>query len=76
MEKYTTEVLSSAFDKVKNKKHWKNPINIIVSILDESELDIFYDAIVFYTGSVPHFGPIKNNKVRIRADGYYAVIGA
>lgn len=73
--------LSAAFDKVADKKHWKNPIDTTVEC-DDLEKEIIYEAVIHFTGSVPEFVVLpgrhrgQKRKYRIKADGYYLAIGA
>lgn len=79
--------LAAAFDKVKPAKHWKYPINAEVVIENDGEMAMISEAVVFFTGSVPEFipvrvaRPIKGNDpgamvYRVVAAGYFATIGA
>lgn len=72
---YTHGDLSEAFDEVKNEENWKYPIDTVIpkKSLPYKE-DIYREAIVYFTGSVPTFTKI-GEFVRIRADGYYNTIG-
>lgn len=67
--------LNDAFDQVKNKGHWKFPIDAIIDMTAVDE-DLYNDAIVHYTGGVATFTYIGEGLTRITALGYYNVIGA
>lgn len=72
-EKYTRDQLDDAFKKVANKEHWKYPVNAEIS---EEDRDITERAIIYFTGSVPHFTKKKNGRLRVRAVGYYVAVGS
>ncbi len=72
--KYTQEQLVAAFDKVADKKHWKNPVD---AVIDASEnLHLIREAVIHFTATVPTFDILKvteeGTKVAVRAIGYYA----
>lgn len=71
--KLTDKQLHAAFDLVKDAKNWKNPIN---AVIDAKDQDAVSQAVIYFTGSVPGFTPMKNGKVRVRSVGYYVAIGA
>ena len=71
--KYSQEQLLEAFNKVCDKKNWKNPIK---AIIESKDLDIVREAVIHFTGSIIDEIPMKSNKIRIYADGYYLTIGA
>lgn len=74
---FTTAQMSAAFDRVKDKLHWKRPVNCLVAIKDSEDERLISEAVIFYTGSVPTFTRMKGESlVRVRAAGYYATIGA
>lgn len=67
------------FQMVENKKNWKNPINRLVSA--SADRDKISKAVIFFTGSVPIFTALRDEKgvivkYRVQAAGYYVVIGA
>lgn len=67
--KFTRDELCVAFEKVQDKKHWKNPID---TYCDVSDITILTEAIPYFTGTVAEFGtPNKYGKVRVKALGYY-----
>jgi hypothetical protein len=82
MERYTKKQLEKVFDLVKDKKHWKNPINAKVDrtdphILGLDDVDVIAEAVISFTGSVPYIKLSKNKKyLHVKADGYYRAIGA
>jgi hypothetical protein len=74
MKKYSQEQLKEAFNKVSNKKNWKNRINSTIS--SKENLDLIAEAIIHFTGSCPLFINKPNGKIRVTAAGYYLTIGA
>ncbi len=74
--KYTDEQMRAAFELVKNKEHWKNPVRATLPFTTSEEtLDIIFEAIIYYTGSFPEI--YKNKKgYRVEAEGYYNASGA
>ncbi len=68
--------LAAVFDEVKNQKHWKLPINKVISTPSTERRALIEEAVIYFTGSVPSFTAIRGGKVRVQADGYYAAIGA
>ena len=77
---YSEEELHSAFDRVKNKEHWKLPIRCTIDYKDEDDIDLIRESIIYFTGSVPDIDvrELKNGKKRVKvsAVGYYIAIGA
>lgn len=74
---YSREQLSAAFDLVKDKGNWKNPIDALVD--PGADLKAIAEATIFFAGSPADFVTVKRGgveKVRVRAAGYYACIGA
>ena len=72
--------LSVAFDAVADKANWKNPVDSVVD-LNDAEMAMVREAVVFFTGSVAKFEARKGAKLprcryRVRAAGYYKTIGA
>lgn len=68
--------LSEAFKLVADKSNWKNRIDALV-VLTEDQMHLVHDAVIFFTGSVPHFQPLQiRNNYRVTAAGYYSAIGA
>jgi hypothetical protein len=72
-EGYRIGDLRLAFDRVKNGENWKYPIATYIS---ETVEDITRVAIIFFTGSTPHFTPMGGGWLRVEADGYYRAVGA
>lgn len=70
---YTDAELHRAFDMVKNRTNWKEPINAVIA---ESDLDIVTEAVIYFTGCLIDVWPYKEGRVRVTAAGYYAQIGA
>ena len=68
--------LRTAFERVQNTSHWKNPIDTIITIQAESELADITEAVAFFTGSVPTFKDVGRRVVRVQAAGYYLTIGS
>ena len=78
--------LARAFDKVAPASHWKNPIDALVVISNDFEMELLRSAITFFTGSVARFEIVAvitncgvstgSARYRVRAAGYYATIGA
>lgn len=70
---YTREQLYDAFNKV-CAVNWKDPID---ATIDSSDKDIVYEAVIFFTGSVPTFTPIMGTPYyRVQAVGYYEAVGS
>jgi hypothetical protein len=70
------KVLGPAFDKIKDKEHWKNPIN---AVIDRKDFKNCMNACVYFTGSnltMVLDNSLPDDKCRVRADGYYLAIGA
>ena len=72
--------LSEAFDRVADKANWKNKIDAVVDLNDQ-EMAMISEAVVFFTGSVAKFAPrngaaLPKCRYRVTAAGYYATIGA
>jgi len=82
----TRFAITRAFNKVCNKTHWKNPIDATVMVASPFERRLIEDAIMFFTGSIAQSEVVNNitsegkptgqMRVRFRAAGYYAAIGA
>jgi hypothetical protein len=69
------EAMRAIFERVENKENWKLPIDATIE-LDTANKLLLDEAIIFFTGSVPHFHKLAGGKYRITADGYYMAIGA
>ena len=48
---YSQEDLHSAFDRVKNKEHWKLPIQCTVDYKGEDDLKLVTEAVIYFTRS-------------------------
>lgn len=72
---YSQRQMNAAFELVKPKPHWKSRID---ATIPADKIDGVTEAVIYFTGSVPDMIPIgKNgNKIRVRAAGYWATIGA
>jgi len=74
MSQYTQEQFVAAFEKVQDKKHWKNPVNAVIDATEN--LHLIREAIIHFTATVPTFDILKvteaGTKILVRADGYYA----
>lgn len=71
---FTIDQLKPAFDTVKNKEHWKNPIELILP--SDCDQHLISSAVIFYTGSVPDFTRQHDGRWHVYADGYYLTVGA
>lgn len=72
---YTQAELDAAFDLVKAKDHWKNPIDATIEA-DEDTRAAIHAAVAFFTGSETTVHPQPDGRVRFTAPGYYLTIGA
>lgn len=71
-EKFTHEELHAAFHLVCDKKHWKNPINVVIKNPGVRTLACIEEAIPYMTGGpCLEITKIVGDKVRVRAAGYY-----
>ncbi len=77
---WTRQELDALFSLVASKENWKLPINANVVLGSDREVLGMTEAVIFFTGSVPHIDAIRANgrKVvyKVTAAGYYATIGA
>lgn len=73
MGAFTHEELTAAFDKVAPKDNWKGPIDAVIGLDD---FEVVERAVPFFTGSAAEFEHLPDDKVRVRAAGYYAATGA
>ena len=76
----TRAELSALFDKVADKAHWKNQIDAEV-VLAPAQLSMMFEAVVFFTGSVPDVTYLADvpgglRRYRVKAAGYFATCGA
>jgi hypothetical protein len=73
--------LKTAFERVQPKTHWKDPINATVD-LDAWTMALVSEAVVFFTGSVPHFKRLGGTttggigRYHVTAAGYFNAVGA
>lgn len=72
-ERFHLTTLSEAFGKVQDPKNWKSPIRNVCRTVDKNKVA---EAITFYTGSVAIFEDLSNGWTAVKAEGYYAAIGA
>ncbi len=70
---YSRNELSPAFDRVRDPKNWKNPIDKVMP--PDIDQDLVGAAIAFFAGSEAHFEPTAEG-IRVTAPGYYADIGS
>jgi hypothetical protein len=78
--------LLAAFNRVADRTNWKNSINAVITISTLDEKNLIREAVIFFTGSVPAFIPVRVKLLegereglplyRVQAVGYYAAIGA
>jgi hypothetical protein len=61
---------------VKNDENWKYPIDKVIDLPSEREMTCIMDAIGYFAGGGAQIIQMPNNKIRVKAPGYYAVIGA
>lgn len=67
--KYNREELATAFQKVQDKAHWKNPIK---STCTKDELEVVAEAIIYFTATEASFQPIGIDLFKVTAPGYWA----
>ena len=70
---YTQDQLMEAMRLVENKENWKLPVDCVVPA--DSDRDLIFQAVIYFTGSIPSFTPVKDG-FRVQATGYYAEIGS
>jgi hypothetical protein len=72
MKKFTQEQLEAAFKKVRNKEHWKNPVDAIIDATEDTEL--INEAVIHFTATTAEFAHIRcgpnKGKIHVKADGY------
>lgn len=74
---YTREELKAAFERVQDPTNWKNPIKAVITVKDrDAETRVIGSAIDFFAGGGAEFQDGPKNTVRVRAPGYYVLIGA
>lgn len=57
------------FDLVKDKEHWKGPINAIVS--DKENAEAICDAVNYFTGTYADVEDLGDGTMRVEAPGYW-----
>jgi len=76
---YSRADLREAFEAVEDPSNWKMPIDAAIPAWAE---DITREAVIFFAGCVPTFEEINPKarrsvrRLRVRAVGYYAAVGA
>ena len=72
---YTFAALHDAFELVRDRKNWKNPINAVIY---ESNAAVVDAAIAFFAGSEAEFyrPPRDPHLLLVHAEGYYMSIGS
>jgi hypothetical protein len=71
---FTKNELMDAFDLVKPKANWKEPIDAIIT---EDKQEVVDSAIAFFTGGGADYCHVKSvGQMRVTAPGYYVMIGA
>jgi hypothetical protein len=67
---------AAAFDLVADKANWKLAIDAEVPAVGEFEIYVLKQAVIFFTASIPQIETVAPGRVRVKADGYYAAVGA
>lgn len=70
---YTQDQLKNAFTMVENRDNWKHPIDAEIPEIDRH---IVATAIEFFAGGKAKFTAAGEGRLRVKAPGYYALIGA
>ena len=76
---YSRAELREAFEMVQHHENWKLPID---SAIPECMADQVREAVIFFAGCVPTFTAVNPKakasfrRLRVRAIGYYAAVGA
>ena len=77
---YTRDELAGLFAMVEPAGNWKRPIETTVTGLSERQVRGMREAVIFFTGSVPHLSPTMQRggglALRVTAPGYYSANGA
>lgn len=63
--------LDAAFDKVRNKDHWKGPIDVTLPLSPDDIVAIAY-AVPFFTATGANFTLVSPGVYRVTAPGYWA----
>ncbi len=80
-EYVTRGALSQAFDSVKDSKHWKNPIDRVVTVDTWHDIRMIQEAVKFFAGCVARTDIVRHTadgkiRVHVQAPGYYLSVGA
>lgn len=70
---YTQEALRAAFDKVADRRNWKNPIEAEIA---RDEFAITAEAVQFYTSSTLVIAEDRGATLLVKAAGYYRTVGS
>lgn len=62
--------LRKAFDRVANSNDWRAPIDAVVVVLDDAELEDIRDAVEFFTATQATITLVDGRTYRVQADGY------
>lgn len=73
IKKYTQEQLEQAFNLVKDKTNWKNPIKAKVPL--DTDIELITEAVIHFTGGSPEIVQRKTH-YQVSASGYYLCIGS
>jgi hypothetical protein len=68
----TDAEMKAAFDLVKDREHWKNPIDANIEKNDQEAVEV---AISWYVYGGAEFETLPSGKVRVTAPGYWAFEG-
>lgn len=85
-EQYRAQVVSSkgfthgqlhdTFMWLQEGKNWKLPIDKVIDHPTTDECDLIAESINYNAGGGCKFWPMPDGKVRVKAPGYYNIIGA
>ena len=70
-EDVTRKTLSDAFDMIRDPSDWRAPIDQQFDMMPE-DVDMYCEAIRFFTATEPTVMVLSNGETRIKADGYRA----
>ncbi len=70
------ETHTKHFEMVEDAENWKNPIDKIIDTPDDEVEKKIFNAVIYFTGSVPRFTALPNGKTRVTAQGYYMAVGS
>lgn len=68
--------LSAAFKRVQHPENWKFPIDTVIEIGSDFEMETIRRAVIFFAGCDATFAARGRNQYRVEAIGYYAAVGA